>query len=47
MEPAWKFAPDASLEMARPRGGRIQVAYPYNQIRYRLRPEVQHVPARS
>jgi len=34
MEPAWKFGPDLA-EMARPRGGRIQVAYPYNQITYR------------
>jgi hypothetical protein len=34
MEPAWTFGPDLA-EMARPRGGRIQVAYPYNQITYR------------
>src|SRR4029078_4277314 len=34
METAWKFGADLA-QMARPRGGRIQVAYPYNQITYR------------
>jgi hypothetical protein len=33
MTPAWTFAPDLA-EMYRPRGGKIQVAYPYNQITY-------------
>jgi hypothetical protein len=33
MEPAWNFAPDLA-EMYRPRGGRIQVSYPYNEITY-------------
>src|SRR4029079_10691819 len=33
MEPAWKFGPDIP-EAARPRGGKIQVSYPYNQISY-------------
>jgi hypothetical protein len=33
MEPAWTFAPDIP-EAARPRGGKIQVSYPYNQISY-------------
>ena len=33
MTPAWTFAPDLA-EMYRPRGGKIQVAYPYNQVTY-------------
>jgi hypothetical protein len=33
MKAAWTFAPDLA-EMYRPRGGKIQVGYPYNQITY-------------
>ncbi len=33
MEPAWMFAPDAPLAQ-RPVGGRIQVSYPANRIKY-------------
>jgi hypothetical protein len=33
MKAAWKFAPDLQ-EAYRPRGGRIEVAYAYNRIRY-------------
>jgi hypothetical protein len=33
MEPAWRFAPDLPV-IYRPRGGRIEVSYPYNQIAY-------------
>jgi hypothetical protein len=33
MKPAWKFAPDLQAPF-RPRGGRIDVAYSYNKIRY-------------
>jgi hypothetical protein len=33
MKPAWTFAPDVA-QMYRPRGGRIQVSYPYNKITY-------------
>jgi hypothetical protein len=32
-EPVWRFAPDLRPEL-RPRGGRIDVAYSYNKIRY-------------
>jgi hypothetical protein len=34
LTPVWKFGPDL-LEMYRPRGGAIQVSYPYNQITYK------------
>jgi Protein of unknown function (DUF3048) N-terminal domain/Protein of unknown function (DUF3048) C-terminal domain len=34
MTPVWKFGPDL-LEMYRPRGGAIQVSYPYNKITYK------------
>jgi len=34
MEPAWQFGPDLA-EAYRPRGGRISLSYPYNQISYR------------
>jgi hypothetical protein len=34
MEPAWTFGPDLP-EIYRPRGGRIEVSYPYNTISYR------------
>jgi hypothetical protein len=33
MEAAWRFAPDLPV-IYRPRGGRIEVSYPYNQISY-------------
>jgi hypothetical protein len=33
MEPAWRFAPDTPV-IYRPRGGRISVSYPYNQVGY-------------
>jgi len=33
MEPAWRFGPDLPV-IYRPRGGRISVSYPYNQIGY-------------
>jgi hypothetical protein len=33
MKPAWRFAPDAPLSQ-RPVGGRIQVSYPANKIKY-------------
>jgi Protein of unknown function (DUF3048) N-terminal domain/Protein of unknown function (DUF3048) C-terminal domain len=33
MDPVWRFAPDLA-EIYRPRGGRIQVSYAYNQIAY-------------
>ena len=33
MKPAWNFAPDLP-QMYRPRGGKIQVAYPQNKITY-------------
>ena len=33
MDPAWKFGPDAPLSQ-RPVGGRIQVSYPANKIKY-------------
>ena len=33
MDPVWQFAPDL-LPRLRPRGGRIEVAYSYNKIRY-------------
>jgi hypothetical protein len=34
LEPAWRFGPDLPLEL-RPEGGRIELAYPANRIRYR------------
>jgi Protein of unknown function (DUF3048) C-terminal domain/Protein of unknown function (DUF3048) N-terminal domain len=33
MEPAWNFAPDLPV-IYRPRGGRLEMSYPYNQIAY-------------
>jgi hypothetical protein len=32
-QPAWRFAPDAPLD-ERPIGGRLEVVYPYNDVRY-------------